>query len=111
MSHYHFYDFFALLPVSDELWQEIMMDFIVELLLNKHKSNVYNSILMMMDQYIKIIQYLSTNIIIKFHELSDLLMEKIFLYGSGASMNIISNRNSVFINGYWLELCYHIKIK
>ena len=111
MSCYCFYDFLALLLVPDELWQEIMMDFIIELPFNKHKGNVYNSILVMMNWYIKMVWYLSTNIIIKFHELGDLLMKKVFFYDSGTSMSIILNRDSVFINDYWSELCYYIKIK
>ena len=108
---YCFYDSLALLPVSDELWQEIMMDFIVELPSSKHKGNVYNSILMMVNQYIKMVWYLSINAIIKFHKLGDLLIEEVFLYDSDTSMNIISDRDSVFINNYWLELYYHMKIK
>ena len=77
-----------------------MIDFIIGLLLNKHKSNIYDSILMMMNQYIKMIQYLSTNVIIKSYKLSDLLMKEVFLYNSGALMNIILNRDSVFISDY-----------
>ena len=111
MSHHHLYNFFALLPVSDESWQEIMMDFIIKLLPSKHKSNVYNFILVMMNWYIKMIWYLLINIIIKFHKLSDLLMEEIFFCGSDALMGIISDRDSVFISDYWSELCYHMKIK
>ena len=111
MSHHCLYDFFASLSVPDEPWQEIMMDFIVELPPNKHKSNVYDSILVMMNQYIKMIQYLSTNAIIKSHELNDLLMKEVFFCGSDASMSIISDRDSVFISDYWSELCYHMKIK
>ena len=76
------------------------MNFIVELTPNKHKGSVYNSILMMVNQYIKMIQYLLINVIIKFHELGDLLMENVFLCGSSTSMGIVSNRDSVFINDY-----------
>ena len=95
-----FYNFLALLPVPDRLWQEIIMDFIIRLPPNRHKSNVYNSILMMMNWYIKMVWYLSTNIIIKFHELGDLLMKEVFLCGSGTFMGIVSNRDSVFISDY-----------
>ena len=110
-SYYCSYGSLSLLPVPDELWQEITMNFIVELPSNKHKSNVYDSILVMMNQYIKMVWHLSTNVIIKSHELSDLLMKEVFLCSSGTSMDIISNRGSVFISDYWSELCYYIKIK
>ena len=76
------------------------MNFIVELLFNKHKNNVYDSIFVMVNQYIKMIQYLSTNIIIKFYKLNNLLMKEIFLYDSGTPMGIVSDRNSVFISDY-----------
>ena len=87
------------------------MDFIVELLPSKHKSNVYDSILVVVDWYIKMVQYLSTNVIIKSYELGDLLMKEVFLCDSDIFMSIVSDRNSVFISDYWSELCYHIKIK
>ena len=77
-----------------------MIDFIVKLLLNKHKGNVYDFILVIMDWYIKMVQYLSINVIIKFHKLDDLLMEKIFFCGLGAFMSIISDRDFVFISDY-----------
>ena len=111
MSHHYFHDFLALLPVPDELWQEITIDFIVRLPPSRHKSNVYNSILMMVNWYIKMVWYLLTNVIIKFHKLDDLLMEEVFLHDSGAFMSIISDKDSVFISDYWSELCYHMKIK
>ena len=99
------------MPVSDESWQEIMMDFIIGLPPSRHKSNVYDSILMVVNQYIKMVQYLLTNIIIKFHELGDLLMKKIFLCDPDTFMGIVSDRGSVFISDYWSELCYYLKIK
>ena len=111
MSHYYFYNFLALLPVSDEIWQKITMDFIVKLPSSKHKGNIYNSIFIIINQYIKMVWYLSTNIIIKSHKLDNLLMKKIFFYSSGIFMSIISNKNSIFISDYWSELYYYIKIK
>ena len=57
------------------------------------------------------IWYLLINIIIESHKLGDLLMKKVFFYGSGAFMSIVSDRDSVFINDYWSELYYHMKIK
>ena len=87
------------------------MDFIVKLPPSKHKGNVYDSILMMMNQYTKMIWYLSTNVTIKSHKLGDLLMEKVFLHNPDTSMSIVSDRGSVFISDYWSELCYHMKIK
>ena len=111
MLCYHLYGFLSSLPVPDRLWQEITMDFIVKLPLSKHKSNIYNSVLMMMNWYIKMIWYLSINVIIKFYKLNDLLIKKIFFYNSDTFIDIILNKNSVFISDYWSELCYHIKIK
>ena len=110
-SHHCFYGFLALLPVPDELWQEITMDFIVGLLPSKHKSNVYDFILVVVDWYIKMVQYLPTNIIIKSHKLGDLLIKEVLLHDPDAFMSIISDRDSVFISDYWSELCYYMKIK
>ena len=88
-----------------------MMNFIVELPPSKHKSNVYDSILVMMNWYTKMVWYLPTNATIKSHKLGDLLMEEVFFCGPGAPMGIVSDRGPVFISDYWSELCYHMKIK
>ena len=111
MLYYCLYGSLALLPVPDGLWQEIIMDFIVGLPPSRHKGNVYDSILMMVDQYTKMVWYLSTNVIIKFHELGDLLIKEVFLCGSDTFMGIVSDRDPVFISDYWSELCYYMKIK
>ena len=99
------------MPVSDRSWQKITMDFIVGLPLSKHKGNVYDSILVVVDQYIKMVWYLLINAIIKFHKLGDLLMKKVFLHGPGTFMSIVSDKDSVFISDYWSELYYYMKIK
>ena len=65
----------------------------------------------MMNWYIKMIQYLSTNATIKSYKLGDLLMKEIFFHDSGTFMGIVSDRGSVFISDYWSELCYYMKIK
>ena len=49
VSYHCPYGSLASLSVSDELWQEIMMNFIVGLLSSKHKGNVYDFILVMVD--------------------------------------------------------------
>ena len=87
------------------------MNFIVELLFSKYKNNVYNSILVMINWYIKMVWYLSINIIIKSHKLGNLLMKEVFFHDSDIFIDIISDRNSVFISDYWSELYYHIKIR
>ena len=76
------------------------MNFIVELLSSKYKGNVYDFILVMVNQYIKMIQYLLINIIIKSYKLDDFLMKKVFFYGLNTLMSIILNRDSVFISDY-----------
>ena len=111
MLCHHLYSFLASLPVPDRLWQEITMNFIVGLPPSKHKGNVYNSILMIMDQYTKMVQYLPTNAIIKFHKLGNLLMKEVFLCDPDTSIDIVLDRDSVFISDYWSELYYYMKIK
>ena len=76
------------------------MNFIVKLLFSKHKSNISDFILMMMNQYIKMVQYLLININIKFYKLDNLLIKKVFFCDSGVSINIVLNKDSVFISNY-----------
>ena len=55
---------------------------------------------MMINCYIKMIKYIFINIILKIHELKNLLINVLFLYETNVSIKIISDKNSFFINDY-----------
>ena len=100
-----------LLLISDKSWQEIIMNFITELLSNKKKNQIYDSILMIINHYTKMTRYISINIILKTHELEDLFINELFFHETDVLIKIVLNKDFLFISDYWLELYYYLKIK
>jgi len=91
-------------------WKEITMNFITDLSSSKWKEVVYDSILMIVNHYMKMTRYLFTKKTLTVVELTELFFEQIALKYE-ISNNIIIDRNSLFINAFWSEICYHAKIK
>ena len=54
--------------------------------------------------------YVSIKLIMKTNKMCDLLFDDVFLKYN-LSKNIISNREFLFINNFWLILCFYAKIK
>ena len=71
-------------------WQSLLLDFLTGILLCGHKGVIYDSILVIVDRYIKVVKYISTTKKIKADELSDLFTEHV-LYEVGAPKNLISD--------------------
>ena len=86
------------------------MDFITDLFLNAHNDHVYNSVLIIINQYIKIAYYLFIIKLIDVCSLADFMYHHIFLMFSWPE-GIISDRGSVFISSYWFAVYEHIKVK
>ena len=105
-----FYKKLNSLSVSEISWKEIFINFIIDLLSSKRESIVYNAILVIIDKYTKIIKYLLIIIKIDIAKLTKLFFEKDILRFD-MSADIVNDKNSLFINVFWLMLCYHAKIK
>ncbi len=104
------YDELKILLWFTNFWKEITINFIINLLFNKWKKVVYNLILMIVNHYIKIMHYLSmkkTLIIIK---LTKLFFKEVALRYE-ISNDIIIDKDNLFINVFWLKVCFHVKIK
>ena len=76
------------------------MNFITDLPLSKKSSEMFDFILMMINQYTKMTQYIFIKITLKVHELSKIFMKKIFLCDYDVFLDIISNRDMLFISAY-----------
>ena len=96
--------------ISEASWKEIFMNFIIDLFLSKRDKVVYDLIFMIIDRYIKMIKYLSVSIKIDVSKLTNVFFEKIVLHFD-ISADIVSDKNSLFINTFWSTLCYYAKIK
>ena len=86
------------------------MDFITDLLPSKDRQRqLYNSVLVLINRFLKYVQYLPINKIINTQMLVSLIKEKCF-FKIDQSHSIIMDRDSVFINQYWSDLCFYLKI-
>ena len=86
------------------------MDFITGLLPSKYKNIIYDSILVIVDRFTKMVRYIPTNVIIDAAELAEVFYTEIVCRYSILN-GIISNRGSVFISTFWLAVCFYSKIK
>ena len=91
-------------------WKKIIMNFVIDLSFNKRKEVVYNSILIVMNRYIKIIKYIFIIVKIDVVALTKMFFEKIVLRFDFFN-DIMSDKKFVFINVFWSTICYHAKIK
>ncbi len=91
-------------------WKEITMNFITDLSSSKWKKVVYDLILVIVDHYIKMTRYLFTKKTLTVIKLTELFFEQIALRYEILN-DIIINKDSLFINVFWSEICYHAKIK
>ncbi len=86
------------------------MNFITDLSSSKWKKVMYDLILMIVNYYMKMTRYLFTKKTLTVVKLAELFFKQIALRYEILN-NIIINRNSLFINAFWSEICYHVKVK
>ena len=75
------------------------MNFVIELSSSKRRDVVYDSILMIIDRYIKMIKYISIIKKIDVAELTKVFFEKVVLRFD-MSDEIVNDRNFVFTNEF-----------
>ena len=73
------------------------MNFVIDLPSNKRNKVVYDLILIIVDKCTKMIKYLSIIIKIDVLKLTNVFFEKIVLHFN-ISVNIVNNKNFLFIN-------------
>ncbi len=65
---------------------------------------------MIVDYYMKMMHYLFMKKILTVIELTELFFKKIALRYE-ISNDIIIDKDSLFINAFWLKICFHAKMK
>ncbi len=110
MKHYLSYDELKSLSWFTYLWKEITMNFIIDLSSNKWKKVIYDLILVIVDYYMKMIHYLFIKKTLTVIKLTELFFKKIALKYE-VSNDIIINKDNLFINVFWSEVCFHMKMK
>ena len=82
----------------------------MNLLFSKCRDDMYNIILMIIDHYIKMTQYISVNKTFNAVKLIDIFFKKI-MYCFKTFKEIVSDKDFIFINSFQSKICYQIKIK
>jgi hypothetical protein len=98
---------FFILEKSRQDWT---MNFIIDLSLSKHKEIVYDSMLMMIDRYIKFNLYISSKKTWNAKDLTNALIDEIFIKFERLVF-IVTNRDFLFTFKFWSSLCYHLWIR
>ena len=110
VSRHCLYSKMQVLLQSERSWQKVTMNFITDLSLSKCRDCIYNAILVIVNCYTKITQYISTVKTVTAVQLTDLFHEKIVCCFK-TLREVMSDWDSVFINVFWSDLCYHMKMK
>ena len=110
ISRHKSYNEFNSLFALKKSWKKIIMNFVIELFSNKRRDVVYNSILMIINRYIKMIKYISIIKKINVTKLTKIFFEKIVLRFN-MSNEIVNDRNFMFTNEFWFAICYFARIQ
>jgi hypothetical protein len=96
--------------ISESSRQDWTMNFITNLSFSKHRNIVYDSILVIVDRYIKFSLYISSKKTWNAENLTNALIDEIFIKFE-RFVFIVTNRESFFIFKFWSFLCYHLWIR
>ncbi len=105
-----FYDDLQFLLFSQDSWQEIIMNFITNFSSSKRSNDVYDSVLVIINRYIKMTFYIFVTKKITVVELAKIIFDHVMLKYD-VSKDVVSNREFVFTSAYWANICYHMKMK
>jgi hypothetical protein len=98
------------LLISKNSRQDWIMNFITDLSFSKHREIVYDSILMIIDHYIKFSLYISSKKIWNVENLANALIDEMFIKFE-KFVFIVTNWDFLFTFKFWFSLCYHLWIR
>lgn len=94
------------LPVPLQPWDEVSMDFITSLPL----SEGYDTILVIKDRYTKMVHFIPVKATISSKDLAQIALEN-WIKLHGIPTHITSDRDKLFIHGFWHDLCRLLRIE
>lgn len=100
------------LPLPAKPFESISMDFITDLppSMEPGSSRAYDSILVIVDRYTKVVKYISCTKTIDAPELAHLFL-RFWVKDQGVPKDIVSDRGSVFTSKFWSAFCFYLKVK
>ncbi len=104
------HDLLQSLSIFETSRQDWTMNFITDLSFSKHKEIAYDSMLMMIDRYIKFSLYISSKKTWNAEDLTNALINEIFVKFERLVF-IVTNRDFFFTFKFWSSLCYHLWIR
>ncbi len=108
---YMLYDNLQSLPVPTHRWKDLSMDFVTGLSVSTHwKGDIYDSILVIVDQLTKIVHYEPIKVTIDAPGIAEVILDVVVRH-HGLPNSIVSDQGSVFNSKFWLLLCYFLQIK
>ena len=110
MQRYRPYREMYPLLLPNSLFQELSIDFIVNLPLSSRNGSVYNSILVVVDRYTKIARYIPCNKTYIVEKLALLFYNEI-IYRYSVLNGIVSDRRLVFTSTYQSSFYYEAHVK
>jgi hypothetical protein len=104
------HDLLQSLSIFEKSRQDWTMNFITDLSFSKHREVVYDSMLMMIDRYIKFSLYISSKKTWNAENLTNALIDEIFIKFE-KFVFIVTDRDSLFTFKFWSSFCYHLWIR
>jgi hypothetical protein len=104
------HDMLQSLFIFEKSRQDWTMNFIIDLSFSKHREVLYDSMLMMIDRYIKFNLYISSKKTWNAENLTNALIDEIFIKFEKLVF-IVTNRDFLFTFKFWSSLCYHLWIR
>jgi hypothetical protein len=98
------------LPMPTAPWKDIAMDFITDLPPSLFRRNAYDSILVVVDRYSKMVVFIPCTKDIDAIELAEALESHVIKY-LGMFESCVSDRGSLFTSGWWSTFCHYWNIK
>ena len=100
-----------LLPVPTQPWKDLSMDFITSLPISADwKGDSYNSILVIVNRFTKIIHYEPVKVTINASGLAEVIIDVVIDH-HWVPESIITDQGSLFTSKFWSLLCYFLGIK
>jgi hypothetical protein len=86
------------------------MNFIIDLSSSKHRSVIYDEILVVVDRFIKYARYISARKDWIAEHLTDVIFDEVFNKFDMLEF-IVSDRESLFTSHYWSDFCFYLRVK
>jgi hypothetical protein len=98
------------LPIPQEPFEVVIMDFITGLPESEWKGHIYNAILVMVCLLTKYIIYEPYNLIIDIEGLAKLLFDSLVQFFT-MPKHVISDQGSLFTSKFWGTICHYLGVK